>query len=126
LIMISFESTSNFFCSSPWTFVIPAAPMLHIYIKHIYQFRAPLLLSHHDDSNQGRREERGEKTDRLRRRALRTLVAMNLQVVWMAVRRMVRSPLAWGVRACEFSTWRVLSETWIGVNISSRPVQINV
>ena len=29
LIMMSFESTSSFFCSSPCTFVSPAAPMLH-------------------------------------------------------------------------------------------------
>lgn len=44
--------------------------------------------------------------------ARRTFVAMNLQVVWMAVRRMVRSPLAWGAEeACELRTWRVLETT---------------
>ena len=33
-------------------------------------------------------------THKLIRRAFRTLVAMNLDVVWMAVRRRVRSPVA--------------------------------
>ena len=50
-------------------------------------------------------------THRLISRAFRTLVAMNLEVVWMAVRRSVRSPVAaaprlnWSAR-----TWLESSE----------------
>lgn len=50
--------------------------------------------------------EEVQTTHRLIRRAFRTLVAMNLDVVWIAVRRRVRSPVATVPRLnCWLKTW---------------------
>jgi hypothetical protein len=94
LIMMSFERMSSFFWSSPWTLAVPATPILHrpkAAVKHVVQLAARLgwcLL------------ELEGVTYRLSKLALRTLVAINLQVVWMAVKRRVKSPVAIGCRCC--------------------------
>ena len=88
LIIISFERMSSFFCSSPWMLAVPAAPIL-----------------------EGRSEISGcgpqsgaTGVHRLRSPARRTLVAMNLHVVWIAVRRIVRSPVWAASVKCDWRT----------------------
>lgn len=82
--MISLESTSSFFCSSPWTFVSPANPTLRGEEAR--------------QSGLGGDKIEQRETYRLMSRAFLTFVAMNLDVSSIALRSNVRSPVAAGPR----------------------------